>query len=354
MKRILFFIVGMLVVYSCSNNKTGPFSISGSVFDENFIGKTVVLSVYEKDGAVRMDSTVVDENKTFSFNGQVDDVCLSMLTVRQGCENGRDAEFHFFIEGGDIEVSLDPVLYYDMEMFALNVSGSKSDERYRKEAKDCYVELSNVSSSEGDLAIACLKRHSDAFYAPYLYYATLYSSDDYVDFMKQMNAFSGDALNSYHYHLLSQMTATKCALANGSIIPNFTLTDIDGNEVNIIDFAKGKKLVLVDFWASWCGPCRKEMENLKPVYEKYKTEGFDVIGVSIDNDETAWRNAVKKDSITWTNVCERVVFAESEVVKMFDIHGVPLTILIDGEGKILTKNLYGGLLHKTIEKQMQQ
>ena len=354
MKNNLIFAVCLLVIQSCSNIKTGPFSISGSTLDESLIGKTVVLTIYDKDGGIRMDSTVVEGNKTFSFNGKVDDVCLAMLTVRQGCENGRDSEFHFFIEGGDIEVSLDPVLYYSMEMLALDVRGSKSDAQYRKETKNCYVELSSVSSSEEDLAISCLKKHSDAFYAPYLYYVTLYSSDDYVDFMKQMNAFSGDALNSYHYHLLSQMMSTKQALANGAIIPNFTLPDMNGNEVDIVDFAKGKKLVLVDFWASWCGSCREEMKNLKPIYEKYKAEGFDVIGVSIDHDENAWRKAVEKDSLTWTNVCECVKPAEAEVVKMFEIQGVPLTILIDGEGKILAKKLYGELLHQTIAQQMQQ
>ena len=105
----------------------------------------------------------------------------------------------------------------------------------------------------------------------------------------------------------------------------------------------------MDFWASWCGPCRKEMPNVVKAYAKFKDKGFEIYGVSLDQDKARWLEAIQKDGITWPQVSD-LKYWECEAAKLYAVEGIPYTVLLDKEGKIIAKNLRGADLEIAIEK----
>jgi peroxiredoxin len=107
------------------------------------------------------------------------------------------------------------------------------------------------------------------------------------------------------------------------------------------------KIVLIDFWASWCGPCRKEMPNVKRCYEKYKNKGFEILGVSLDKDRAEWLEAISKDGLTWPQVSD-LKFWQSEAVQTYAVQSIPYTVLIDKAGKIIATDLRGTELDKKL------
>ncbi len=124
----------------------------------------------------------------------------------------------------------------------------------------------------------------------------------------------------------------------GAEAPNFAMNDVEGNEVNLTDF-RGKVL-LVDFWASWCGPCRRENPHVKKLYKKYAEQGFEVLGVSLDKTKDRWVQAIQKDGLTWQHVSDLKGWA-NEAAKMYSVRSIPHTVLLDEEGKIIARNLRG-------------
>ena len=135
-------------------------------------------------------------------------------------------------------------------------------------------------------------------------------------------------------------------LRKGNYI-DFTQSDIDGFPFTLSSL-KGK-YVLLDFWASWCIPCRKENPKLKLLYEQYKEKGLEVIGVSLDTNEEKWKEAVEKDDLPWIHISDLKGF-NNEISSTLGIRSIPTTILIDPEGKIVDFNLRGNELEKAIEK----
>ncbi len=132
----------------------------------------------------------------------------------------------------------------------------------------------------------------------------------------------------------------------GSKAPDFTLNDVNGKTVKLSDF-KGK-ITLIDFWASWCGPCRRENPNVVATYKKYHDKGFEILGVSLDDSKEKWVDAIAKDGITWVQVSDFKGW-ESDVARLYGIEYIPSNILLDEEGKIIGKDLMGPNLDETLK-----
>jgi|GEM_PF-2416888 len=135
----------------------------------------------------------------------------------------------------------------------------------------------------------------------------------------------------------------------GAKFINITQPDPQGKNINLYDYLKGKKYVLVDFWASWCGPCRAENPHVLKVYDKYKSQGFDVFAISLDDKKANWIKAVKDDKMPWAQVSDLKGW-KNEAAQYYNINAIPSNYLLDSEGKIVAKNLRGDNLEKEIAK----
>jgi peroxiredoxin len=138
--------------------------------------------------------------------------------------------------------------------------------------------------------------------------------------------------------------------AIGTMAPDITMPDVNGNNFSLSSL-KGK-YVLVDFWASWCGPCRGENPNIVAAYNKYKNKNFTILGVSLDKTKDAWLEAIKKDGLTWTHISD-LKFWDSEAVGLYGFNGIPYNVLLDPTGKIIADNLRGSDLERKLEEVLQ-
>lgn len=170
--------------------------------------------------------------------------------------------------------------------------------------------------------------------------------DKYLDVYKAVYEVLND---KYTGHILvnsfNSRFRDKLLLPVGAVAPEIALPDTGGNIIKLSSL-RGK-IVLIDFWASWCGPCRKESPNLVRVYNKYKDNGFEIYGVSLDRDKSSWITTIESDSLAWTHVSD-LKYWQSEVVSTYGFQAIPFSVLIDKEGKIIATGLRGEALYQKL------
>ena len=135
----------------------------------------------------------------------------------------------------------------------------------------------------------------------------------------------------------------------GMIVPDFTMNDPQGNPIKFSEVYAKNKYTLLDFWASWCGPCRKENPNVVAVFNSYKDKGFGVFGVSLDKDLKSWKKAIEKDQLNWPHVSD-LKYWKNEVALLYSVSSVPFNFLIDSNGKIIDRNLREAKLREKISE----
>lgn len=137
----------------------------------------------------------------------------------------------------------------------------------------------------------------------------------------------------------------EASLMIGGVAPDIKLNGPDGKPVSLSSL-RGK-VVLIDFWASWCGPCRRENPNVVKMYQKYKDQGFEIFGVSLDNDANRWKGAIQTDGLTWFHGSDLMGW-KSKPAQMYQVHSIPATFLLDKQGKIIAKGLRGAELEAAV------
>jgi thiol-disulfide isomerase/thioredoxin len=148
------------------------------------------------------------------------------------------------------------------------------------------------------------------------------------------------------------MNSPASKVAIGAIAPELEFPDPDGKMRKLSDL-RGK-VVLVDFWASWCGPCRRENPNVTNIYSKYHDKGFEVFSVSLDSDAASWKRAIEADKLVWPNHVSDLKKWQSKAAAIYGVSSIPSTFLLDKEGRIVQRNLRGADLERAVKQLVEQ
>jgi len=201
-----------------------------------------------------------------------------------------------------------------------------------------------VNISNREYIIGFAKENSGTL-LPLLAAEYLNPQEDAEELSKIAESLNAGFPNSDYVKTFNARVNEAKRLAVGSPAPEIVVNDPDGKQIALSQF-RGK-VVLIDFWASWCKPCRMENPNVVKVYQKYKDKGFEIFGVSLDKEKGAWLEAIEADHLTWKHGSE-LAFWNSTFVRTYNIDGIPKTYLIDKNGNIIAKDLRGEQLERKL------
>ena len=183
--------------------------------------------------------------------------------------------------------------------------------------------------------------NKDSWWGPFLMLNTM---SYFTDQQKPLyEAFSEEAKSSYYGKIVKQELFP--AGFKGKTAPLFTVNDDQGKKLASTQLYKGKKYILIDFWASWCAPCRKEIPNLKTLYAKYAAKGFEIVSVSVDQNEADWKKALLAEQLPWPNFRD-----QSGIANLYQVRTIPCTFLLNANGVIMEENLRGEGLATQLEQ----
>lgn len=186
-----------------------------------------------------------------------------------------------------------------------------------------------------------VKKHPSSFVSPLAIIRSYQATQDGAKMEELYNTLPAQVKFSALGNYITQLIAESKINPIGSIVTEFSQTDTAGNPINITAY-RGK-YVLLDFWASWCRPCRQENPNVVAAYQQFKNKNFTILGVSLDQNKKAWLDAIKMDSLSWSHISDLKGWGNS-VAAIFKITQIPQNLLLDPEGRIIAKNLRGDAL----------
>ena len=357
-----------LVLCLSSYAQEANITLSGSIFGAE-TNMLFISQMYDNNQVKDFDSIVMDKNGKFSKNIVLprEDYYLLRLgkyTVHLVCRN--HADIKIYGDGKKLN-SFCNILNSDesaaMNSFAKVVEGFqlkndsavkaiKENPEQRKVVNE-YMQK-EYFSFQNDLKIFLGSNQNSAAIVMGLS-AINYEQDpkSYESVINQLNKSFPQSLTVQkyvqNYKKIKAENEQNKPLGIGKEAPDFTEFMVDRKNSITLSDLRGK-VVLIDFWASWCGPCRRENPNVVKTYNKYKDKGFTIMSVSLDKDLEKWKKAIKDDQLSWPNHVSDLGGWQSKVSRLYKVGSVPFTVLIDREGKVIKTNLRGAALDTTLEK----
>jgi len=333
MKKILIPILLILLLVGCKPQPKESYTINGTITGEipNYI------YLYNRD---KIDSSLV-KNGTFNFKGKVDRTSGVYFHIKN---NSSMIDDRFYLENKNIEIEISNQIK--------TINGLELN----------FIKIDKINGSETELLSRKFKSFSENNWKKSNWNSILYSKLDSIITLRPKNVFSYDIL--LHYISKKELESTQIInlfkkldttdlsivqlekihreinpnriLSEGKHIYDFALPNPNDKMISTLGF-RGK-ILLIDFWASWCKPCRKLNPELIEIYKEFKESNFEILGVSLDTEKEKWKNAISKDRIPWENIIDTLAF-EGKVSAKYNIHSIPSNILIGKNGIIMGKNI---------------
>ncbi len=233
---------------------------------------------------------------------------------------------------------------------AINTERDSLVELYRSAQKDkddaklnaLIQRLDELDAAENDYNFRYIFSHSSSFVAPYVIRREMFYTLQLDDLKKLVSSLDKSVNASVYVQDLQDKIKVLEKVAVGQPFTDIVLTGVDGAQMKLSDFT-GKGVLLVDFWASWCGPCRQENPNVVKIYNDYHSKGFDIVGVSLDTDGKKWKDAIQSDNLSWHHMSDLKGWM-NKGAELYGVASIPHTVLIDKNGVIIAHDLRGDAL----------
>ncbi|TAN02097.1 MAG: AhpC/TSA family protein [Chitinophagaceae bacterium] len=368
MKKLMLGVALSLLVFSaCNSNGGGSYTLKGDL--TNLKDSVLYLAQQGNSMMPKMDTIRVKDGK-FTFTGKAEKpVFAQIITADQR------SGFPLFLEAGTIHITGNAD---SMAVGKIKVTGTPDNDDLHQlmdiqqpfihammglqsafmQAKmsndsDAITHIQNSADSIQNAATvkiqSFIKNNPKSLVSAFALQNMMDDLDD-----STLNQLYSSLDTAVQHSVFGEPIGTKLAserkTAVGQMAPDFTMNDTTGNPVSLSSF-RGK-YVLVDFWASWCGPCRAENPNVVKAYNEYKGKNFTILGVSLDKTKDAWEKAIKDDHLAWNQVSD-LQYWDNAAAKLYGVQAIPANFLIGPDGKIVAKNLRGDALENELSKILQ-
>ena len=358
----ILFSAAVLALTACHSN---TYKISGAVEGLND-GDTLFITNDLQTG-IPTDTLIVKDGK-FELSGETDSTYLCMVYS----EKRNELNAPFFIEPGNISIKLVET------PGASRVGGTKCNEQWQ-ELNDSVMTIgkeinriaehiygNTVDEMEQQKGMEQIEKLNQRFSAivvkttekniknEFGYFLLTYYPEELIDNQTRMKLIDKLPDEKQKRPAIQEMLANlkqASESAEGMTIKDFTQPGLDGTPVSLLGEVSKSKITVIDFWASWCGPCRQEMPFMVELYDKYKDKGLGIIGISLDEDSDAWKAATQQLNIPWVQMSDLKGW-ENVIAKHFCVTSIPHTIVVDQQGKILKRGLRSEKLEEFVTEQL--
>ena len=378
MKKLVFALLLCSIIVGCKEEPKTSYVIDGTA-EGIYNGIRIYLNKMDDRRRLTPLDTAIVMNERFSFNGSVKYPQLLYLTL-----NGTSGRLPLIIENGDGELILDKKILINSKYL-----GSKSHSIYdnfqkkmNQLTKDFTKAKENLSQSQflndtanieydsnvltkltdkiNEFQYSYISENNESYGVLPLLNTLIYTRGVNYDRIitlyegldeKIKKSPEGININTTLTNIKQRLEAEKVT-ALGAKAPEFSGPNPKGETIALKDVTSKGKVTIIDFWAAWCGPCRRENPNVVRVYEKYHDKGLEIIGVGLDGrrgqqkPKEAWIKAIKDDNLTWHQVSNLRYF--DEIAKLYNVNSIPSMLILDNEGRIIAKNLRGPALERKV------
>jgi peroxiredoxin len=360
MRNVLAILVFAMAVISCQSAKD-EFSIKGSITGIK-TGKIYLLKLVGEQPQPIDTANIVDGK--FAFKGKMEIPDIRILRL-----DDQNYFATFFLDNANITVTAnkdslrntkitgspthDIFKIYISEMEKLNKDVMALQGKYQNamstgntnEAEKAKIDYQAMIDNNKVYTKNFVKEHPNSVVSAYITLFQLANQLDATELDSIASKFAPEISKSEYVVKLKEIIQEQKKTAVGAMAPDFTMNDPEGKPVQLSSL-KGK-IVLVDFWASWCGPCRQENPNVVKLYQQYHSKGFEILGVSLDRAKEDWIKAIKDDNLTWMHVSD-LQYWQNTAARLYGVNAIPQSFLLDKDGKIIGKGLRGEQLEKKL------
>lgn len=354
MRKLLLSIVAASMTLAACNAQSG-YKVTGTV-EGMPDGKAIIATVNGSSLDTLAKADV--KNGSFEFTGNVSEPTGAYIMVI-----GQRGAIPFMLENANITVNAGQAgltvtgsegqKIYDQFM-AINTTtqqeamklqqeyqAANGDQAKMQAIQEAYAKLmTDAQAKETEL----IKANPDSYVSTFVIVSSM-GQMEYEQLKERYNLLGEKAKASAQGKAIAAQIAKLESTAIGQIAPNFTITTPEGESISLYDI-KGK-VKLIDFWASWCGPCRGENPHVVEIYKEYHPKGLEIFGVSLDNNKEAWVKAIADDGLVWKHGSDLKGW-QSAPAQLYSVSGIPHTVLLDENNKIIAKNLRGDELKQKI------